>query len=107
MHKKNFGYVLATKKLVDEKLPVRFMYREKAEGDDSGWRFFSGLEDQQYTDNPDNIAIYSIDTILSIDESISPYLDSIEGMAFEREGSKGVFKVCNDYNFEPEECGEN
>ena len=36
----HFGYVLATKKLVDERLPVRFMYREQAEGDDSGWRFF-------------------------------------------------------------------
>mgnify|MGYP002624894829 CR=1 FL=1 len=103
MRKKNFGYVLATKKLVDERLPVRFMYHEKPDNkDDSGWRFFSGLEDQEYTDNPDNIAIYDINTVMNIDESIWPYLDSIEGMAFEREGTKGTFKVCEDFSFEPE-----
>lgn len=92
-----FGYVLATKKLVDERLQVGVMYREKGdEPDDSGWRFFSGLEDQDYVDNPDNIGIYDINTILEIDKSIRPYLDSSYGAAFER-NEKDVFVMIEDY----------
>ena len=100
---KSMGYVMASKRLVDEKLPVRFMYREKGEGDDSGWRFFSGTEDQNYADDPNNIGIYDITTILAIDKTITPYLSSAEGIAFEREKSTGAFKVCSDFGFAPEE----
>ena len=32
--------------------------------------FFTGEEDQQYVDDPDNIKIYDIQTILDIDKSI-------------------------------------
>lgn len=36
----NFGYVLATKMLVDNNHKVRFMYREEVTNpQDSGWRF--------------------------------------------------------------------
>ena len=100
----HFGYVNASRRLVDGRLPVRFMYREKT-GDDeqySGWVFLSGTEDQEYADNPDNIGIYDIKTILSIDRTIAPYLDSRAGMAFEREEGTGTFKVSNDFGFEPE-----
>ena len=41
----NFGYVFATKMLVEGKRKVRFMYREQPDGsNDSGWRFFCGDE---------------------------------------------------------------
>lgn len=96
---KNFGYVLATKKLVDEKLPVRFMYREKAENGDSGWRFFSGTENQEYVDDPSNIAIYDIQTIINIDKSIVPYLESQAGSAFEKPDGSTTFKVVKDFGF--------
>lgn len=95
----NFGYVLATKMLVEKKLPVMFMYREKGVNGDSGWRFFSGLEEQEYVDNPDNIAIYDIKTILDIDESIKPYLDALCGRAYERSDSKASFKRVSDFGF--------
>ena len=95
----NFGYVLATKMLVQKRLPVLFMYKEKGEGDDSGWRFFCGLEDQEYVDNPDNIAIYDIKTILDIDPSIAPYLGSLNGRAYEREKAGDPFKRILDYGF--------
>ena len=98
---KSMGYVMASKRLVDEKLPVRFMYREKGEGDDSGWRFFSGTEDRNYADDPNNIGIYDITTILAIDKTIMPYLDSTEGMAFKREEGTGTFKVSSDFGFVP------
>ena len=99
---KNFGYVMASKKLVNEKLPVRFMYREKGTDDDSGWRFFSGTEDQAYTDNPDNIGIYDINTIIAIDKTIIPYLNSVGGIAFERPEGMGSFTISRDFDFQPE-----
>ena len=96
----NFGYVVATKMLVDNKRKVRFMYREEPSNDqDSGWRFFCGDEDQDYTDNPDNIAIYDVDTIIAIDKSIMPYLNSIKGTALEREDENGVFTISEDFDF--------
>ena len=97
---KNFGYVMATKMLVDNKRKVRFMYREEPSNEqDSGWRFFCGDEDQDSTDNPNNIAIYDINTIISVDESIEPYLKSAKGTALEREDENGVFTVSKDFAF--------
>ena len=96
----NFGYVMATKMLVDNRRKVCFMYREEpANKKDSGWRFFCGEEDQGYTDNPDNIAIYDINTIIAIDKSISPYLKSAMGTALEREDENGIFSISKDFTF--------
>ena len=96
---KGFGYVLATKMLVQQRLPVMFMYREKGSTQDSGWRFFCGKEDQDYCDNPNNIATYDIQTILEIDPSIKPYLNSIEGCAFERADANSCFSPAKGFDF--------
>lgn len=89
---RQFGYVLATKYLVDNKRKVRFMYRERPDNrDDSGWRFFSGDEDQTYVDDPAHIGIYDVETILELDQDIAPYLSAPEGSAFEREDASQAF----------------
>jgi len=97
----NFGYVLATKMLVDNRRKVRFMYREEpSNAQDSGWRFFCGDEGQGYADNPDNIAIYSLDTLLTIDRSILPYLiNTVVGVALEREDENARFVVSKNFMF--------
>lgn len=93
-----FGYVLATKMLVDGKKRVRFMYREHPDNDqDSGWRFFCGDEDDEYVSIPDNIAVYDINTILAFDKSIVPYLNAAIGTAFERENENDCFAVNEDF----------
>ena len=97
---KNIGYVLATKMLIENRRKVRFMYREEGEDNDSGWRFFCGDEDQDYVDNPDNTGIYDIKTILDIDKSILPYLQSAVGAAYERENENDVFRMSTDFTFE-------
>jgi len=98
----NFGYVMATKMLVDNKRKVRFMYREEPSNEqDSGWRFFCGDEDQDYTDNPDNIAVYDVNTIIALDESITPYLKADEGTAFEYDVENEKWIKAEDW--EPEE----
>ena len=94
----NFGFVLATKMLVDGKRKVRYMYREEASNpQDSGWRFFCGDEDDEYANDPDNIGIYDVNTILDIDKTVLPYLDSTVGVAFEREDESAAFTVNDDF----------
>lgn len=96
-----FGYVMATKMLVNGRRKVRFMYREKPDGpQDSGWRFFCGDEDDAYVNNPDHIAIYDINTILEIDKSILPYLQAAEGAAFEREDSSACFIMSEGFDMD-------
>ena len=89
----NFGFVFATKMIVEGRRKVRF---------DSGWRFFCGDEDQKYADNPDNIGIYDVNTILEIDDSILPLLDSPFGTAFEREDENALFTESEDFSFDEE-----
>lgn len=90
--KENFGYVLVPKIVVDEGRKIKFMYREEPESThDSGWRMFSGDEDQEYVDNPDNLGIYDINTILTIDADIESYLDAAYGSAFERQNENEGF----------------
>jgi hypothetical protein len=97
---KNFGYVMATKMLVDNRRKVRFMYREEPPNkQDSGWRFFCGEEDQDYTNNPDNIAIYDINTIIAIDKSVTPYLNTAQGTALQRENENDLFTISHDFFF--------
>ena len=86
------GFALAPKQLVDNKLKVRFMYRESPDNEqDSGWRFFSGFESDEYVNNPDNIGLYDVNTIAAIDPDVVPFLTSPAGSAFERESSKLPF----------------
>jgi len=69
------------------------MYREHREEDplDSGWRFFSGDESQEYADVPSNFEIYDVNTIANYDPDITEFLDSPPGSAFGRERG-GKFK---------------
>ena len=85
------GFVLASKRLVQQKLKVTFMYREKVDNpQDSGWRFFSEYDTDEYVNNPENIGIYDINSIIEVDESIVPYLNSNFGTAFEKKGTTFV-----------------
>jgi hypothetical protein len=52
------------------------MYREEGCSElDSGWRFFSGTEDQAYIDNLENSTVYDVNTIANYDPAIMPYLN--------------------------------
>lgn len=91
-----FGYVVATKRLIELGGPVRFMYREIPSNDDSGWRFFAGDEDNNYLSDPDNIGIYDISSILAIDTSVEPYLNNGPWVAYER-NDDGIFVEVEDF----------
>jgi len=70
---------------------VGYMYREMPDTDvDSGWRFFSGSESQEFADNAENFGLYDVNTIANYDASIISLLDAPPGSAFERDGA-GAF----------------
>ena len=82
----------ATNRITVDGKKIGYMYREEPDLDsyfpDSGWRFFAGDEDEEYTDNPDNINIFSLNTICNYDSAIIPYLDAPYGSCFVRSGNK-------------------
>ncbi len=79
------------------------MYRETPDNkNDSGWRFFSGTEDQAYSDDPANFAICALTTIAEIDPDVVGYLDTPAPCAFERAQDDDSFHESRDYRFEPE-----
>ena len=83
---KPMGSGFASDKITVEGLPVGYMYRESPRFDaDSGWRFFSGTEDQDYIDNPDNLMIYDLNTIANYDPAVIPYLHLETGSELERQ----------------------
>jgi hypothetical protein len=91
---KSIGGCYATDKITVEGEFVAFMYREKPDFDaDSGWRFMSGTETQDYADIPDNWAIYDTNTIANYDKSIIPYLSLPVGSELEREKDTDNFHL--------------
>jgi hypothetical protein len=70
------GGCFATDKIIVEGMKVGYMYREVPdEPMDSGWRFFSGTETQEYVDDPYNTMMYNVNTIANYDKAIIPFLE--------------------------------
>jgi hypothetical protein len=86
------GGCIATDQITVEGLRVGYLYREPPDGDwDSGWRFFSGNESDEYANDPANLAIYDVNTIANYDPEIIPLLDAPVGSAFARHEQSGRF----------------
>lgn len=69
------GYSICSNKITVEGMKVGFMYREDpVDDEDSGWRFLSGTEDQDYADNPENSKIFGVNAIANHDPAIIPFL---------------------------------
>jgi hypothetical protein len=89
---KSAGGCMATDKITVDGELVGFMYREHPDFDsDSGWRFLSGTETQEYADNPGNWAIYDTNTIANYDKAILPYIDLPIGTELERSQGANTF----------------
>src|SRR5260370_34023554 len=82
---RGMGGCVASDRMPVDGMKVGYMYREEPGGNlDSGWRFFSGDETQEYADDSDNFAIYEVNTICNYDRAIIPYLDAPYGTALGR-----------------------
>lgn len=92
------GACLASDMITVRGKPVGFMYREARDQDeDSGWRFMSGLEDQDYMDDERNHGVYDVNTIANYDPTIIPLLDSPIGSVFERTPGAANFRPVDDW----------
>lgn len=71
---------------------VKWCYREQpSEGcPDSGWRFFSGEEDDEYVSDPSHTEVYDLNTICNYDPDILPLLSAPVGSAY-AQGADGKF----------------
>jgi hypothetical protein len=79
------GSCLASDRITVGGQRIGFMYRDLPDNDmDSGWRFFSGEEPQEYADDPANFALYGVNTIANCDPDIITHLDAPAFSAFER-----------------------
>ncbi len=59
--------------------------------------FFSAInEDEYYIDNPNNLVIFSLNTIANYDQDILPFLDMPVGTEVERDQDTGTFYVLNE-----------
>ncbi len=88
------GGCLATDRITVEGLKVGFFYRENPRFEnDSGWRIFSGTETQEYLDDPNNSAVYDVNTIANYDPAIIAFLDFPIGSEFERKAGTDIFKL--------------
>ena len=82
-----FGSCFATDRITVDGARVGYMYRDPPDDSiDSGWRFFAGDESDEYANNPDNFAIYDVNTIANYDPAITPHLDAPVGAALVRDG---------------------
>jgi hypothetical protein len=91
------GACMASDKITVEGFKVGYMNRQESINDvDCGWSFFSGLEDQEYADNPDNLAFYNVNTIANYDRAIIPYLSLPVGTELIRIEGTDKFKLLTD-----------
>ena len=96
---RGMGGCIATDHITVDGHPVRFMYREQPDNDiDSGWRFFSGLEDEACMADPSRHAVYDVNTIANYDPAILPWLDASLGTAFERGDASEPFVQVQDWH---------
>ena len=87
----------ATDQVTVDNQGVGFMYREEPDfEDDSGWRFFSGLETEEYLNDPENCGIYEVNTIANYDESVIPLLDAQIGSAYQWNEESQEFELIPD-----------
>jgi hypothetical protein len=96
----HMGDCFATDKITVDGMKVGFMYRkepdEKMDSMDSGWCFFSGTEDQEYVDNPNNTMIYNVNTIANYDRAIIPYLNLPFGTELARIENTDEFQIITE-----------
>lgn len=86
------GGCMASDKITVDGHRVGYMYRSEPEtGCKSGWTFMAGTETQEYADDPDNWALYEVNTIANYDPDIIPYVNSPYRSTFARDSHTGEF----------------
>lgn len=77
---------VVSKKVFDENYKIGYMKRDFPSGEypDSCWRFFVGDEDKTYTNDSNNMQIYSLKSVIEHDSDIEKYLNASNESEFIR-----------------------
>lgn len=96
---KNGYLALMSRLVIDEKLPVRFMYKTVPEHlNDTGWRLFTGYEDEEFlADEQVNMIPIPLDRLAQIDDSLAPLLEYNAGTVWERHPESDGWERVYDY----------
>lgn len=90
----NVGYVIASHEITKLGKPICYFYREEPiDENDSGWRFFSGDETQEYADNADNFSMYNATSIIEVEPKITEFLGLSSPVEIERDLITGNLEV--------------
>ncbi|HEU4451688.1 MAG TPA: DUF2185 domain-containing protein [Longimicrobium sp.] len=90
-------YAVVSRLVATDRQKVRWMYREEpTEPADSGWRFFSGDEAENFAEDPENFEFHALDVVMEIDPSIAPHLERQAPVAFERGSPDDEFTEVTD-----------
>lgn len=96
---KNGFLTLMSRLVIDEKLPVRFMYKTVPEHlNDTGWRLFTGYEDEEFLANDHvNMIPMPLEKVVKIDPSLEPLLEYNAGTVWERTPESEGWERVYDY----------
>jgi hypothetical protein len=87
---------MATHRITVDGSRVGYTYRDRLiRGEDSGWRFFAGDEDERYMAGLQRHGAYDVNAIVNHDPDILPGLDAGIGSCFERDAA-GAFRKLED-----------
>ncbi|MGB1238276.1 MAG: DUF2185 domain-containing protein [Pseudomonadales bacterium] len=83
---KNGFLALVSKMVLDEKLPVRFLYKTVPEHlNDTGWRMYTGYESEEYLENElANMLPVPLAKLCQMDPSLTPLVSYNAGTVWER-----------------------
>jgi hypothetical protein len=82
---------IASDRITVDGCRVGYMFRaESSDPADSGWMFFSGDEPAAYSNDPDHLGVYALNTIANYDPDIIALLDAPVGSAFIRDKDRFI-----------------
>ena len=85
------GACRASDKIVVDGELVGFMVREPPlHAGDSGWRFFSGSESEDYMNDASKHGVHDVNFVANCDPAIVVHLGAQVGLAFERAGDEFI-----------------
>lgn len=88
------GYCYASDTITVDGMKVGYMYREiRDDNDDSGWRFLSGTESEEYVEDDTNSMFFEVNVIANYDPAIIPYLKMRVGTELERVEGTDTFQA--------------
>lgn len=93
---RGYGGCIASDRITVDGLPVMYMYRENPKNEmDSGWRFLSGTEDDEYMSHAEYHTVYDVNTIANYDPTIVTLLNAPIGSEFEKLDEHSQFTLIN------------